>query len=133
MSETPARRKAALWVLIVFLLGAALGVILGYGYAYRSVSAANAPVPEPVRRARRVEQMTRDLNLTSDQAKQLDAILLQWHAEVKTIHNQADAQFEAERQKGRNQIRAILTPEQKPKFEEFLRKLDEERKKNAPK
>lgn len=133
MNETPARRKAALWVLIVFLLGAALGIILGYGYAYRSVSAANAPAPEPVRRARRVEQMTRDLNLTSEQAKQLDAILLQWHTEVKAIHEQADVQFEAERQKGRNQIRAILTPEQKPKFEDFLRKLDEERKKNAPK
>jgi Spy/CpxP family protein refolding chaperone len=36
------------------------------------------------------------------------------------------------RQKGRDQIRAILTPEQKPKFEEFLRRLDEERKRNAP-
>jgi Spy/CpxP family protein refolding chaperone len=36
------------------------------------------------------------------------------------------------RQKGRDQIRGILTSEQKPKFEEFLKKLDEERKRNAP-
>lgn len=133
MNETPARRKAAAWVLIVFLLGAALGAILGYGYAYRSVSAANAPLTEPVRRAHRVEQLTREVGLTSDQAKQLDAILLQWHTEVKAIHDRKDAQIEQQRQKGRDEIRAILTPEQKPKFEDFLRKLDEERKKNAPK
>lgn len=133
MNETPARRKAAAWVLIVFLLGAALGAILGYGYAYRPVSAANAPLPEPVRRAHRVEELARQLSLTSDQAKELDAILLQWHTEVKAIHDRKDAQIEQQRQKGRNEIRAILTPEQKPKFEDFLRKLDEERKKSAPK
>ena len=30
--------------------------------------------------------------------------------------------------KARDRIRAVLTPEQLPKFEEFLRKMDEERK-----
>ncbi len=32
------------------------------------------------------------------------------------------------REDARNRIRAILTPEQLPKYEEFNRKLDEERK-----
>ena len=77
--------------------------------------------------------MTQDLVLTSDQAKQLDAILMQRHAEVKTIRDQSDAQLDQVRQKGRDQIRAILTPEQKPNFEEFLKKMDEEKKRNAPK
>jgi Spy/CpxP family protein refolding chaperone len=133
MSETSATRKAAIWVAIVFLLGAALGVMIGYSYAHRSVSAASAPVPEPERRARGVARLTRELSLTSDQAKQLDAILMQRHAEAKTIHEQSDAQIDQVRQKGRDQIRTILTPEQKPKFEEFLRKHDEERKRNAQK
>jgi Spy/CpxP family protein refolding chaperone len=133
MSETPAVRKAAIWVAIVFLLGAAVGGMFGYGYARRSVSAASAPQPEPVRRARRVEQMTRDFGLTTDQAKQLDAILMQWHAEAKAIHDQSDAQIDQLRQKGRDQIRAVLTPEQKPKFEEFLKELDAERKRNPSK
>ncbi len=132
MSETPARRKAAVWVAIVFLLGAALGGMIGYGYAHRLVAAANAPLPEPARRAHRVEQMTQELGLSSDQAKQLDVILMQWHAEVKMVHQQSDAQIEQLRQKGRNQIRAILTPEQKPRFEEFLTKLDAERKGHTP-
>jgi hypothetical protein len=29
-------------------------------------------------------------------------------------------------------VRAILTPEQLPKFEEFLRQMDEQRKRNGP-
>jgi Spy/CpxP family protein refolding chaperone len=133
MSDTAATRKAIIWVAIVFLLGAVLGGMVGYGYAHRSVSAANAPASEPERRHIRVVQLTGELGLTSDQAKQVDAILLQWHTEMKAIHDQTDAQMEQERQKGRNQIRAILTPEQMPKFEEFLRKMDEERKRHAPK
>ena len=132
MSETSATRKAAVWVGIVFLLGAAVGAMAGYGYSRWSVSAAHAPVPEPVRRAQRVEQLTRELSLTNDQAKQVDSILMQRHAEVKAIHDQSDGELEKIRQKGREQIRAILTPGQKPKFEEFLKKLDQERKRNGP-
>ena len=133
MSEASVTRKAAFWVAIVFLLGAAVGVMAGYGYARWSVSAApHAPLPEPERRAQRVAQLTKELGLTSDQAQQLDQILLQRHTEVKGVRDQADSQCEVIRQKGREQVRAILTPDQKPKFEEFLRKLDEERKRNAP-
>ena len=34
------------------------------------------------------------------------------------------------RHQGRDRIRMILTPEQKPKFEAFMQHLDEERKKS---
>jgi Spy/CpxP family protein refolding chaperone len=61
----------------------------------------------------------------------VDAILLQRHAEAKVIHDQTDAQIDQVHQKGRQQIREILTPEQKPKFEEFLKRLDEERKREG--
>jgi Spy/CpxP family protein refolding chaperone len=132
MSETAATRKAALWVGVVFLLGAALGGVLGYLFAHRPVNAANPPLSEPERRARRVEELTRDLTLTPQQAQQVDAILLQRHTETKAIHDQTEAQLDAVRQKGRAQVRAILTPEQLPKFEEFLKQMDEERKRNGP-
>jgi Spy/CpxP family protein refolding chaperone len=131
MSELSATRKAALWVGVVFLLGAALGGMVGYSYEHHLVSAASTPLPEPVRRAQRVEQLTQLLNLTSAQSQQVDAILLERHTEAKGIHDQTDAQLDQVHQKGRNQIRAILTPEQKPKFEDFLRRLDEERKRTA--
>jgi len=133
MSEISASRRAALWVGVVFLLGAALGGTLGYSYAHHLVSAASTPMPEPARRAQRVKQLTELLNLTSDQIQQIDTILLQKHTEAKAVHDQADAQLDQVHQKGRDDIRAILSPEQKPKFEEFLKNLDDQRKRNSSK
>lgn len=132
MSELSATRKAGLWVGVVFLLGAALGGTIGYSYEHHRVSAANTPLTEPARRAQRVSQLTQVLGLTSEQSQQVDAILLGRHTEVKTIHDQTDAQIAQVKQKGREQIRAILTPDQKPKFEDFLKQLDEQRKRNGP-
>ena len=133
MSEMSATRKAALWVGVVFLLGAALGGMIGYSYAHHLVSAASTPLPEHIRRAHRVEQLTQVLSLTSAQSQQVDAILMQRHAEAKALHDQNDAQLEQVHQKGREQIRAILTPEQKPKFEEFIKNLDQQKKRSGSK
>lgn len=132
MTEIAARRKAALWVGTVFLLGAALGGVLGYLFAHRPVNAANPPLSEPERRANRVQEFTKELSLTPQQAQLLDSILQQRHAESKTIRDQTDAQLDAVRQKGRAQVRAILTPDQLPKFEELLKRMDEQRKLNGP-
>jgi Spy/CpxP family protein refolding chaperone len=137
MNESSAKRRAALWVAVVFVLGAALGGMFGYFYGHRSVvAAANPPLSEAQRRAQRVEQLTQELGLTNDQKQQLDSALSQLHADYKAIHDQSNQQLNSRmdqaRQKGRDQIRAILTPEQKPKFEEFLKRFDEERKRNAP-
>jgi Spy/CpxP family protein refolding chaperone len=137
MNESSAKRTAALWVAVVFVLGAALGGVFGYFYGHRStVAASNPPLSEPQRRAQRVEQLTQVLGLTNDQKQQLDSALSQLHAEYKSIRDQSneqlDANMEVARKKGRDQMRAILTPEQRPKFEEFLKRLDEERKRNPP-
>jgi len=132
MSETSATRKAALWVGLVFLLGAALGGVLGNVFG---VHARNTPPPqltEVEKRAQKVQRLTQELNLTPDQQKQIEAIIASVQAQYKAIHQSTEPQIDAARQKGREQIRAILTPEQKPKFEDFLRRLDEERKKNPP-
>src|SRR5580704_9483378 len=131
--ESSAKQKAALWVAVVFVLGAALGGVFGYFFGHRSsVSAANPPLSEAVKRAQRVQELTQELSLTDDQRQQLDKALSQLHGEYKSIHDQSDAQMEQARQKGRDQIRSFLTPEQKPKFEEFLKRMDEERKRNQP-
>ena len=132
MSETTAKQKAALWVGAVFLLGAALGGVLGYLFAHRPVSASNPPLSEPERRARRVAELTKELSLTPQQSQQMDEVLKQIHGEMKALRDQSDSQVEQLRQKGRSQMRATLTPQQVPKFEEFLKRLDEERKRNTP-
>ncbi len=131
MSGMSVTRKAALWVGVVFLLGAALGGMIGYVFAHHTALAAPAQLTETARRAQKVQRLTQELDLSADQAKQLDVIMASVQAQYKAIHQTTDPQINEARQKGREQIRAILTPEQKPKFEEFLRRLDEERKRNA--
>jgi Spy/CpxP family protein refolding chaperone len=131
MSTMSVSRKAALLVGLVFLLGAGLGGMLGYVFAHHTALAAPGQLNDGERRAQRVHRLTQELNLTAEQQKQLDVIIADLQTQYKAIHQSTDPQINQARQKGREQIRAILTPEQKPKFEEFLRHLDEERKRNA--
>jgi len=131
MSEASVTRKAALWVGIVFLLGAALGGMLGYLFAHHTAMAAPAQITEAEKRAQKVQRITKELNLGADQQRQLEAIMASVQAQYKAIRQSTEPQINEARQKGREQIRAILTPEQKPKFEEFLKRLDDERKRNA--
>ena len=131
MSDLSVTRKAALWVGVVFLLGAALGGMLGYVFAHHTAMAAPTQMTDAEKRAHKIQQLTEELSLTRDQQKQLDVIMTSVHAQYTAIHQSTEPQIDQVRQKGREQIRAILTPEQKPKFEDFLKRLDEERKKNA--
>jgi len=128
MSEPTVRQKASLWLAVIFLLGIALGGVLGYAFAHRSYAAPPAQLTAEQRRAQKREQLAREVGLNPEQQSQIAAILDQAQAESKAIHAVSDPQFEAVRQKSRDRIRQLLTPEQKPKFEEFLRKMDEDRK-----
>jgi Spy/CpxP family protein refolding chaperone len=131
MSATTVKQKAALWVGLVFLLGAALGVLIGYVSAHRIYAASSGPETDASRRAQKVARLTQELNLTTEQQHQLDAVLADVMARYRAIHETTEPQIDQERQKGRDRIRAFLTPEQRPRFEDFLKRLDEERKKNS--
>lgn len=128
MSEPTVQQKASLWLAVVFILGVALGGVLGYAFAHRSYAAAPTQLTAEQRRAQKRAQLVEEVGLTPDQQTQVIAILDQAQTEYKAIHAVSDPQIDAARQKSRERIRQILTPEQKPKFEEFLRKMDEERK-----
>jgi len=129
MDANPNSRKAFLLVLAVFVLGIALGG-LGMYVAGAHVWGARPEVHNyREKRARAVERLTRDLGLTPDQRKQLEAILNDMGAKYQALREQMAPQTEQVRKQGHEQIRAILTPEQLPKFEEFLRRADEERRK----
>jgi Spy/CpxP family protein refolding chaperone len=128
MTAPTVQQKASLWLALVFVLGTALGAVLGYAFAHRSYAAAPAQLTAEQRRAQKREQLAREVGLTAEQQKQVIAILDQAQGEYKAIHAVSDPQVDAVRQRSRDKIRTILTAEQKPKFEEFIRKMDEERK-----
>lgn len=128
MSATSATRKAAAWLGVVFLLGAGFGAVGGYTLLRHSSASAAAPDTEAARRAHMVERFDQEIHLTPAQRASLEQILTGLQGQYKNIHHQFEPQINDAREQARAQIRQILTPEQKPKFEEFLKRLDEERK-----
>jgi|ERR1700688_1467188 flagellar basal body-associated protein FliL len=133
MTESSTTRKAALWVGLVFLLGAALGGMAGYVFAHQKYAVTNAAAPpsDAVRRAQKVQELSSRVNLTPEQSRQVDGVIADIQTQMKSIRKTLDPQLDEVRQKGRERIRAILSAEQRPKFEEYIQKLDEERKRNA--
>lgn len=125
------RRAAGFWLAVVFVMGAAIGGVFGYTFAHKSYASTNAALSEPERRAKRVADMTQEIGLTPEQAQRVDAMLLKAHTEIKQIHDKAEADIDAVRQNKRAEMRSFLTDEQKPKFEAFIQKIDEERKKQG--
>jgi Spy/CpxP family protein refolding chaperone len=77
-----------------------------------------------------VNALTHELQLTPDQQQQLGAIVDDTRAKIHAAYAPADAEREELRQQGRARVRAILTPEQLPKFEAFMHRVDEQRKRD---
>ena len=124
------RKKATIWLVLVFALGAATGGVFGYNLAHRSYAATKAPAQSDAeRRVKKVAEMTQEIGLTPDQAQKVDGLIEEAQREIRGIHDQSDAQVDAVRMKTRDAMRAFLTPEQKPKFEDYVQRLDAERKK----
>ena len=126
------RRKARLWLGLVFLLGAAIGVVFGYSFGHRSYASTKITTPalsEAERQAKRVADITKEIGLTGEQSAKLQAIIHDTHEAMKAIHVKSDAEVDAAREKARDEIRQLLTPEQKAKFEVMVQRMDAERKK----
>jgi Spy/CpxP family protein refolding chaperone len=129
MDAIQSNRKAILLVALVFVLGIALGAGGVYVLTTR-VHAARAQAAAPGGRspASVVARLDGELNLTPDQEKKIEAILTDTQARYAEIHRQADPEYDQARHQGRVRIREVLTPEQQPKFDQFLRRVDEERR-----
>lgn len=124
------RRRARLWLGTVFVLGAGLGGVTGYSLAHKSYASTQKPavsLSEPERRAQRVADMREKIGLTPEQTAHLDTLIRNAHEEMKRIHDKSDGDICAVREKARDEMRATLTSEQKPKYEAYVKQLDEER------
>ncbi len=121
-------RKATVLVILVFLLGIALGAV-GMRVAEQKVWGERRDERGRMGKSTRmVDQLTKDLALTPEQQQQLAAILEDTRKKYEAAYVGIRPQMEQARQEGRARIRTMLTPEQLPKFEEVLRRIDEERK-----
>jgi hypothetical protein len=131
MEATKARREAAVLFFVVFLLGVLFGGVGDHLWnkhvsGQRVVSSNARPTRHEL-----IKNFSRQVQLTPEQEKQLGEIMDDTRAKWQALYAPLDAQREAIRQQGRERIRAMLTPEQVPKFEEYMRRADEQRKKEA--
>lgn len=125
MDANRTSRKAAVLILLVFLLGIGIGA-MGMYVAQGRVRAVGRPRGDM--RTRVMERLTTELGLSPAQQKQLEGILVDIQSRHDALNKQIAPQMDQLRQQGRDEIRAILTPEQKTKYEEYLRRADEERR-----
>jgi Spy/CpxP family protein refolding chaperone len=124
MENKAQNRKAALLVAVVFFLGMILGGLVTHLWGERILRQYS----ERHHREEVVQKLTRTLDLTPDQQKQLGAILDDAWGKYHALHEKHRPEYEEVRHEARVHIRAILTPEQLPRFEDFVRRVDEERR-----
>jgi len=112
--------KVWLVLVVVFVLGSFTGGAVTGFYHAMARSDRNAPHD-------RVEKMRRDLSLTEDQTKSVNAILDETRNEYRSLRAELRPRFEEPRQKARARIRALLTPEQQQKFDAMVAQQDAQR------
>lgn len=124
--------KALIWVVLVFLVGAAFGGTLTF-ILIRSRLAAVTKISERTQQTRRegiLREMLRRLDLDPEQETQVRRILEDTHARYEDIEKSKIQQLRQERRQTLRQIRQLLRPEQKQKLDAFLKELARRRKRH---
>ena len=121
--------KAATLVLAVFLCGAVVGGLSVHVFGDRIWNTRANDAASQLTKKDLLQQLNQQLNLTADQRAQIDAIMNGTLSDYDRILAPLSPQLEQARQQGRQRIRAVLSPDQLPKFESFIRQLDAQRAK----
>ncbi len=125
MENNSVQRKAGILVAAVFLLGVVFG---GVGAHYLEVRTNGAhTISGYPKHTEVIKQLTLQVGLTPDQEKQVTVVIDDVRARMHELSQQQKPQADAIRAEGRQRIRALLTPEQQPKYEKFLQQLDADR------
>ena len=112
------KRKLAIYVLAIFLAGAASGGIVAWQVSRR---VPVAPVPPAEIGARLRARFQSQLALTPDQAQKIDPMIDQAMGRVETIRQETAHHVFANVSQLHEQVLTVLTPEQKTKFEALER------------
>ena len=130
-------RKAFFLVLVVFVLGVVLGAGGFYVANERVIANPAAEGRHAGKRAPRpslVERLTQELALTPEQQQKVCGVLegtrQKYEAAYGPVRLHSESlrpQMEAIRKEGRQDIRAVLTPEQLPLFENYIQRVDQDR------
>ena len=76
-----------------------------------------------------VERFSKDLNLNSEQKKQVESIFEKQHPKMMALHDEMRPKFESLRKETQNEIKTLLTPDQQMKMDKITAETDEKMKK----
>jgi Spy/CpxP family protein refolding chaperone len=117
----------ALTLLAVFGLGVAAGVLGERYFVHRKFRRPAAERPHPPS----LESWANELGLTQDQQARIREIFKKNEERMKAYRTESHDRLSEIRRLLRAEIDAVLTPEQKKKNEEMIRRF-EDRRKNEP-
>jgi hypothetical protein len=122
--------QAKALLFLVFFLGIATGVLVTNFYSTRVSSAPVPPnAPDRAQRAQRdINKFYDYLGLNPDQREQMHKIGEETRHEFQNLRKETQPRFEAIQEESRKKIRAVLNDEQRGKYDEFRRKMDERRR-----
>jgi len=131
-SNSNSQSKARLIVVSVFVIGFAAGALALN--LYQNLNGSNKKDPRRGGTEFLIGKMNEEVGLTSDQQEKIRKILDETSEKYKQIRVEIDPlvkpfepRFNAVRQESRDRIRALLTSEQLPKYEEMVQKHDKMR------
>jgi hypothetical protein len=134
MESNTSQRKARLIVAAVFVIGFAAGALSLN--LYQHLTSSKKPDPRRERSEYILEKMKEEVGLTSDQQERIKKVLdetgekyFEIRKDIDPVMKPFEPRFDAVRQESRARIRALLSEDQLPKFEEMVRKQDETREK----
>ena len=119
----------ALYLFVVFVSGSVLGA-LGYRLYSPPTTKSNARLSPEEWRRQNIEEMRQKLNLTSDQVEKVNTVYDETHSRFEAAHNTHNQVVKQIREEHVAKIRAFLTPEQLPRYEQ-LRAEREQRDQKA--
>jgi len=121
------RWRVILATVVIFLAGAASGGVVVRTYAPKIVKRTHISPPLPIGQDRRDEylaKLDRELQLTPEQRKQVEAILCESQKRMKEIWEPLEPDVKEEYRRTRREISEVLTPEQQAKMKQWRKDKD---------
>jgi Spy/CpxP family protein refolding chaperone len=121
--------KAKLLVLTIFFMGIAAGVLIANFYTTRVTGSDDVTNPDRTQRAQRdVNKFYDYLGLDEAQREQMHKIGEETRREFQELRKETQPRYEAIQEGSRAKIRVVLNDEQRFKYDDFRRRMDERRR-----
>jgi hypothetical protein len=122
--------KAKFLVFAVFLIGIVTGMLISNFYTTRVLTGSPDPAnPDRTMRAQRdINKFYDYLGLNQAQREQMHKIGEETRHDFQELRKETQPRFAAIQEQSRVKIRAVLNEEQRTKYDEFRRRMDERRR-----